>query len=127
MTSNIDEARKVADEFKKEGHFDKLKQDILSQELRGGDVQGTIEQVIRDKVATVVKDMVAEDENLIFKNRGSTSALIESQIFKDGYKKLGEGQNGVNVEDYIHDTLNDPLLSSRIKEKLQQMIGSDIK
>ncbi|QLL33902.1 hypothetical protein HG536_0F02270 [Torulaspora globosa] len=125
MNSNIDEAKKLADEFKREGYFDKLKQKILSQELNNGEAETTIEQIIRHKVDTIVKGMVADDENLVFKNRGSTSALIESQLFKDNYKKLSEGNGALNVDEYIQEQLNDKLLRSHIKEKLEALANNN--
>lgn len=124
MDSNVDEAKKLADEFKREGHFDKLKQQILSQELKPGVAETTIEQIIKRKVETIVKDMVVDDENLVFKNRGSTSALIESQLFKDNYKKLSEGDDGFNVDEYIQEQLNDTVLRSQVKEKLDALAGN---
>lgn len=123
MDANVDEARKLADEFKKEGHFDRLKHDILSQPLHQDDSSSTVEQAVRAKVNAVVKRMVEEDENLIFKNRGTTSALIESQIFKDGYKDLSEGNDGLNVEEYIQEKLNEPALRDQLKERLDEMVS----
>ncbi|QLQ78445.1 hypothetical protein HG537_0A06920 [Torulaspora globosa] len=125
MNSNVDEARKLADEFKREGYFDKLKQKILSQEVNNGDADTAIEQIIRRKVDSIVKSMVTDDENLVFKNRGSTSALIESQLFKDNYKRLSEGDDGLNVDEYIQEQLNDKLLRSQIKEKLETLANND--
>lgn len=125
MSSNVDEAKRLADEFKKEGHFDKLKQKILSQELNNGDAETPVEQIIRHKVDSIVKGMVADDENLVFKNRGSTSALIESQLFKDNYKKLSEGTDGLNLDEYIQEQLNDGLLRSQIKETLESLAGNN--
>ena len=122
MASNSDEARRLADEFKKEGHFDKLKHDILSQELKQGESSTSVEQTIRAKVNALVRAMVAEDENLIFKNRGSTSALIESQIFKDGYKARSQGEGGLNVEEYIQEKLNEPALQDHVREKIEEMV-----
>lgn len=121
MNSNVDEARKLADEFKREGHFDKLKQEILSQELNEGGTDISVEQLIRRKVDAIVRGMVADDENLAFKNRGSTSALIESQLFKDNYKKLSEGEDGFNVDEFIQEQLNATALRAQIKDKLDDL------
>ncbi|KAH9200056.1 complex proteins associated with Set1p component shg1-domain-containing protein [Zygosaccharomyces rouxii] len=92
---NADDARKLADEFKREGYFDQLKRDILTQKHDNDELP--LEQSIRNNVASVVRKMVTDDENLIFKNRGSTSALIEAQLFKQGYKRLGEGEDGIQA------------------------------
>lgn len=120
MASNVDEARRLADEFKRQGHFDRLKHGILSQQLQQGDASTSVEQIIRAKVNALVRNMVAEDENLIFKNRGSTSALIESQIFKDGYQELSQGDDGLNVEEYIQEKLNEAALRDEVREKLEE-------
>lgn len=119
MASNIDEARKLADQFKREGHLDKLKQEILSKEWDQNNSTKTVEQTIRTKVSTVVKNMVTEDENLIFKNRGSTSALIEAQLFKEGYKKLTDSDDGIKLDEYMHKTLHDPILIEQIQKNLE--------
>ena len=78
----IDPAVKIADEFKKRGFFDEAKNSILAQPI--SDVEPTtLEQFIRERVSSTVAAMVRGDESLIFKNRGSTSALIEGQLVKD--------------------------------------------
>lgn len=122
MASNIDEARKLADQFKREGYLDKLKQEILSKEWDQNNSNKTVEQIIRTKVSTVVKNMVNEDENLIFKNRGSTSALIEAQLFKEGYKKLTDNDDGIKLDEYMHSTLHDPMLIEQIEKNLELML-----
>ncbi|AQZ15695.1 SHG1 (YBR258C) [Zygosaccharomyces parabailii] len=119
----IDQARKLADEFKREGHFDKLKRAILTQKY--GDANEPIEQSIKNNVATVVRQMVAEDENLIFRNRGSTSALIEAQLFKQGYRKLEEGESGIQLEEYLRSTLKDPQLVQEIRNNLLTLEQKD--
>lgn len=117
--SGNDEARRLADEFKRKGYFDKLKHDILTQNYETADEP--VEQAIKNNVAAVVRQMVVEDENLIFRNRGSTSALIEAQLFKQGYRKLGEGKNGIQLEEYLNTTLKDPQLIQDISDKLASM------
>lgn len=114
---SADDARKLADEFKREGYFDQLKRDVLTRNHENDELP--LEQSIRNNVADIVKKMVAEDENLIFKNRGSTSALIEAQLFKQGYKKLREGPKGIELEEYLHKVLNDSELTQGIKDKLE--------
>lgn len=115
---SIDDARKLADEFKREGYFDQLKRDVLTQ--KHGNDELPLEQSIRNTVTDIVKKMVTEDENLIFKNRGSTSALIEAQLFKQGYKRLGEGDNGIQLEEYLHKVMNNSELTQDIKNKLNR-------
>lgn len=61
--------------------------------------------------------MVKNDETLIFKNRGSTSALIEAQLFKDGYEKLNNEE--FDLEKFIdQETIDNKGLQQRIKEML---------
>ncbi|GAV52387.1 hypothetical protein ZYGR_0AG03780 [Zygosaccharomyces rouxii] len=120
---SADDARRLADEFKREGYFDQLKRDVLTQKHENDELP--LEQSIRNNVADVVRKMVAEDENLIFKNRGSTSALIEAQLFKQGYKRLGEGENGIQLEEYLHKVLDDSELTQDIKNKLNGLGPTD--
>ncbi|GAV47375.1 hypothetical protein ZYGR_0H02160 [Zygosaccharomyces rouxii] len=120
---NADDARKLADEFKREGYFDQLKRDILTQKHDNDELP--LEQSIRNNVASVVRKMVTDDENLIFKNRGSTSALIEAQLFKQGYKRLGEGEDGIQLEEYLNKVLNDSELTQGIKDKLNGLRPTD--
>ena len=88
--------------------------------------------MLRDRVASVVKEMVNEDEDLIFKNRGLTSALIESQLVKDNYSKLnnknddnyGNDARKFELDAYIHSKLQDPELLEMIKKQLGEAAGS---
>ena len=92
----------------------------------------SFEQALRKRVASTVKEMVNEDEELIFKNRGLTSALIESQLVKDNYLKLGskmEGDNGdgekkFDLDVYVRSKLQDPKLLEMIKGQLQETLNS---
>lgn len=118
----VDQAHVLAEKFKKLGYLDKIKQDILTKELESNDGHGNIQDSIKKKVASMVNEMVNVDENLIFKNRGSTSALIEAQIFKNGYKKLGEGEGGIKLDDYILKSVNDERLIDDMKEKIRCLI-----
>lgn len=120
MSSSADKARDLADLFKMEGHFDKLKESILSRSA--DDAGNSVAQLIRNEVSTVVRGMVLEDENLIFKNRGSTSALIESRLLKGSYEKLGHIYQGRNVEEYVQAALHDPNLLQQIERNLQNML-----
>ncbi|CCD23498.1 Shg1p NDAI_0B04630 [Naumovozyma dairenensis CBS 421] len=131
-----DPAKEFAEAFKKQGYFDQLKREILSKNWKSNndDDDGTntttsvtVEQTIKNKVADSVKDMVDKDPNLIFKNRGTTSALIEAQLFKDDYKKLSEGDNKILLTDFIQQTLNDQELTDGIISKLESIIPDDKK
>lgn len=122
-TYNANDARRLADEFKREGYFDQLKRNILARGPENDEL--SLEQSIRNNVADVVKQMIADDENLIFKNRGSTSALIEAQLFKQGYRRLGEGENGIQLEEHLQRTLNNPELINEIRDKLTRIASTD--
>ncbi|EDO16443.1 hypothetical protein Kpol_1066p7 [Vanderwaltozyma polyspora DSM 70294] len=124
MSDEVDKAQEAVERFKRQGYFDKIKQDILNKQLYE-ESNLSVQEMIRDKVGKIVKDMVSEDENLIFKNRGSTSALIEAQIFKDGYKKLQEGENGIKLDEYIDNSLSDKILLEDIKSKLYGLIEEE--
>ena len=124
--NDVNKAEKLAELFKKQGYFDKLRNNILSQEL-GQHLDDTKEQntsfeeAIQKRVAMVVKDFVSRDENLIFKNRGTTSALLEAQIIKDNYKKLGEGDDGIDIERIIQKSLQSPDTINEIKNTLNKL------
>ena len=76
--------------------------------------------------------MVKQDEELISKNRGLTSALIESQLVKDNYSKLNskndksndDGAKKFELDVYIHSKLQDPKLLEMIKRQLQETLVS---
>lgn len=98
MAYNQEDSKRLSDKYKKEGHFDKLKREILSNPWNNTEENSeSFEQALRKRVASTVKEMVNEDEELIFKNRGLTSALIESQLVKDNYLKLGSKMEGIMV------------------------------
>ncbi|CAI4059307.1 hypothetical protein N7582_001338 [Saccharomyces uvarum] len=133
MAYGVEDGKKLSDKYKKEGHFDKLKRDILSNTWNGTEEGNkSFEQMLRDRVASVVKEMVNEDEDLIFKNRGLTSALIESQLVKDNYSKLnnknddnyGNDARKFELDAYIHSKLQDPELLEMIKKQLGEAAGS---
>lgn len=112
----IDPAVKIADEFKKRGFFDEAKNSILAQPI--SDVEPTtLEQFIRERVSSTVAAMVRGDESLIFKNRGSTSALIEGQLVKDGYEKLNTST--VKIDSTLRRALEDPEFKSRVISQLR--------
>ncbi|CAI4056071.1 Shg1p SKDI_02G3670 [Saccharomyces kudriavzevii IFO 1802] len=134
MVYNEEDSKKLFDRYKKEGHFDKLKRDILSSPWDDtGEGNESFEQMLRERVAITVKKMVNEDEELIFKNRGLTSALIESQLVKDSYSKLNDKNDKNNGDDakkfeldaYIRSKLQDPKLLEMIKSQLQETVSSN--
>ncbi|CAI4283118.1 BCN_G0004710.mRNA.1.CDS.1 [Saccharomyces cerevisiae] len=133
MAYNQEDSKRLSDKYKKEGHFDKLKREILSNPWNDTEENSeSFEQALRKRVASTVKEMVNEDEELIFKNRGLTSALIESQLVKDNYLKLGskmEGDNGdgekkFDLDVYVRSKLQDPKLLEMIKGQLQETLNS---
>lgn len=133
MAYNEEDSKKLSDKYKKEGHFDKLKREILSNPWDSTEKNsGSFEQVLRERVASTVKEMVNEDEELIFKNRGLTSALIESQLVKDKYSKLssnidmanGDATKRFELDEYVRTKLQDPKLLEMIKRQLQETLDS---
>lgn len=115
--NEYDPAKELTDNFKKKGHFDKIKQEIVVKELSKDGNGGTVEQFVKQRVTQIVNGMVKNDETLIFKNRGSTSALIEAQLFKDGYEKLNNEE--FDLEKFIdQETIDNKGLQQRIKEML---------
>lgn len=115
--NEYDPAKELTDNFKKKGYFDKIKQEIVVKELSKDGNGGTVEQFVKQRVAQIVNGMVKNDETLIFKNRGSTSALIEAQLFKDGYEKLNNEE--FDLEKFIdQETIDNKALQQRIKEML---------
>ncbi|QLG72116.1 hypothetical protein HG535_0C04700 [Zygotorulaspora mrakii] len=126
MSHNRDKASDLAEQFKREGHFDRLKEQILSRSLAEQNGE-TVVQTIRSEVSAIVRNMVLEDDNLLFKNRGSTSALIESQLLKDGYQKLTENGKGIKVDEYVSTSLSDPELLEQVKGNLMTILQSNEK
>ncbi|QHS71816.1 Shg1p [Saccharomyces paradoxus] len=133
MAYNEEDSKKLSEKYKKEGHFDKLKREILSNPWDSTEKNSeSFEQVLRERVASTVKEMVNEDEELIFKNRGLTSALIESQLVKDKYSKLsskidmdnGDATKRFELDEYVHSKLQDPKLLEMIKGQLQETLDS---
>ncbi|KAK5780771.1 Shg1p PWA37_003424 [Arxiozyma heterogenica] len=130
VQNQVDQARELANQFKKQGHFDKLKSEILSRESNiktkeNVTVPGSLETVLKNVTTSIVKDMVSKDEDLIFKNRGSTSALLEAQLLKDDYKKFGEGKNGIELNRYLQSCINDPDLYETIYKELAQLVSKE--
>ena len=133
MAYNEEDSKKLSEKYKKEGHFDKLKREILSNPWDSTEKNSeSFEQVLRERVASTVKEMVNEDEELIFKNRGLTSALIESQLVKDKYSKLsskidmdnGDATKRFELDEYVRSKLQDPKLLEMIKGQLQETLDS---
>lgn len=113
---NDDPALALSESFKKQGHLDKLKKEILAKPLNGT----TFEDFIKTQVQNLVHKMVQEDESLIFKNRGSTSALLEASLFKNGYEKLDQGD--ISVDKFI----NENLQNESLKESIKNLINKEI-
>ena len=66
IQNQVDQARELANQFKKQGHFDKLKFDILSRESNiktkgNGISSGSLETILKDLTTSIVKDMVYKD------------------------------------------------------------------
>lgn len=56
MVYNEEDSKKLFDRYKKEGHFDKLKRDILSSPWDDtGEGNESFEQMLRERVASTVK------------------------------------------------------------------------
>lgn len=126
IQNQVDQARELANQFKKQGHFDKLKFDILSRESNiktkgNGISSGSLETILKDLTTSIVKDMVYKDEELIFKNRGPTSALLEAQLLKDDYKKFTEDKNGIDLNKYLQSCISDPALYEIVYNELAQL------
>ena len=118
------DAVKLAESFKKQGYLDKLKNEILRTKTENsGDAQmsQTFEEAVKKTVAETVKQMVSENENMIFKNRGTTSALIETQVLKDEYAMLRNDQIGIDIQKFISDKIMDNGLKEEIGNALNQL------
>lgn len=111
---SLDPAKYLAETFKKEGHLDSLKNEILSQNVEG-DI--SLDEFIKSRVRDLVRDRVNEDESLIFKNRGTTTALLEGQLFKDGFKSLNT--SNIDVEKLLSDSLDDATTRQKIRTILE--------
>ncbi|SMN19253.1 similar to Saccharomyces cerevisiae YBR258C SHG1 Subunit of the COMPASS (Set1C) complex [Maudiozyma saulgeensis] len=124
-TISFDEqgAQKLAEQFKKHGYLDRLKKEILSSKLEqdtdSADTK-TFEDSVKEQVKSMVKEMVREDENLIFKNRGTTTALIESKMLKD-YKLLEDNQSGIDIKNYIEEKLKNPKMHDDIRKNVENL------
>ncbi|CAL9736265.1 COMPASS component Shg1p [Monosporozyma servazzii] len=130
MVSQADQARELAEHFKKHGYFDRLKSEILSREsniITNGNVRSSesLEKILKELTAITVKDMVEKDEELIFKNRGPTSALVEAQLLKDNYKKFNEHEDGIDLSRYLSGCLQDPSLYDTIYKEMDQLSAKE--
>ncbi|AAS53982.1 AFR611Cp [Eremothecium gossypii ATCC 10895] len=115
-----DPAVALAEAFKRKGYLDKLKLSILTEPAHPGTpCSESLEHLIKGRVQKLIRDMVAKDESLLFKNRGSTSAVLEAQLFKSGYNVLNDGD--LCVDKLIDEKLHDPTLTAQITELLKQM------
>lgn len=115
------DAVKLAELFKKQGHLDKLKNEILRSKLANSEDSEdsqTFEETVKKAVAETVKQMVSEDESMIFKNRGTTSALIETRVLKDEYAVLKNDQSGTDIQKFISENLRDGKLKEEIRNEL---------
>lgn len=126
MPNQVDQARELAEQFKKQGYFDRLKSEILSRDsniITNGNVRSSesLEKILKDLTTSTVKDMVNKDEELIFKNRGPTSALVEAQLLKNNYRKFNEGQNGIDLNRYLEGCMQDPALGDPVHKEIQQL------
>ncbi|CCE64757.1 hypothetical protein TPHA_0I02560 [Tetrapisispora phaffii CBS 4417] len=121
MSGDTDKAQELADLFKKHGYFDKLKQDILNKRIENGEQSAQLQELVKLKVAQIVNEMVNSNEDLIFKNRGSTTALIEGQIVKDGYAKLNTGENGINLTEVIEESMSSEDMKNDIFKVLENL------
>lgn len=119
QNESLDPAKDLADAFKKEGHLDKMKNEILSQNLKD---DMNLEQFIREQVKKLVRSKVQEDESLVFKNRGTTTALLEGQLFKDGFKPLNTAE--VDIENLLEVSLNSNVLEKQIRDILEAKIDN---
>lgn len=119
QNESLDPAKDLADAFKKEGHLDKMKNEILSQNLKD---DMNLEQFIREQVKKLVRSKVQEDESLVFKNRGTTTALLEGQLFKDGFKSLNTAE--VDIENLLDVSLNSNVLEKQIRDILEAEIDN---
>ncbi|KAG0679761.1 COMPASS component SHG1 [Kluyveromyces marxianus] len=119
QNESLDPAKDLADAFKKEGHLDKMKNEILSQNLKD---DMNLEQFIRERVKKLVRSKVQEDESLVFKNRGTTTALLEGQLFKDGFKSLNTAE--VDIENLLDVSLNSNVLEKQIRDILEAKIDN---
>lgn len=130
MVNQVDPARELAEQFKKQGYFDRLKSEILSREsniITNENVRSSesLEKILKDLTAATVKNMVEQDEELIFKNRGPTSALVEAQLLKNNYKKFSEHENGIDLTRYINGCLQDPSLYDTIYKEMEQLSAKE--
>ncbi|CDO95304.1 unnamed protein product [Kluyveromyces dobzhanskii CBS 2104] len=115
---SLDPANDLAEAFKKEGHLDSLKKEILSQNVQDNI---NLEEFIKSRVRELVSDKVREDESLIFKNRGTTTALLEGQLFKEGFKNINLPT--IDAEKLLNDSLNDEALKQKIIAILDSSYG----
>lgn len=118
-----DEPRDLTEQFKKAGNFDRLKLEILSRKVSGSDK--TLQVALKESVAAIVNQLVSEDEEILFKNRGSTSALIEAQLMKRNYEKIANAPSGIDIEKFVNEALADPELLEKIENEVAEMINTE--
>lgn len=130
VQNQVDQARELANQFKKQGLFDKLKLEIISRKSNivtreNGTLSDSLETVLKNLTTSIVKEMVYKDEDLIFKNRGPTSALLEAQLLKDDYKRLNEGKDGIDLNKYLQSCINDPALYDIVYKELEELAAKE--
>ncbi len=124
-STNNDEAVELAELFKKHGYLDKLKNEIITKHINDPNDETktmTLEEAVKQEVKRVVHNMVKEDETLIFKNRGTTTALIETQISKDNYQLLHNDTSGIDIHNFVKDSIQHEESSNSIMEHLKELM-----
>lgn len=119
----MDPAQQIADQFKLKGHLDKIKKDILTKDVTAQNT--SMEELIKRIVSDMVKQMVEKDEELIFKNRASTSAELESRITKNYYSLLDKSNKQISLNGYINYNIQDPKLKESIRSKLKELLENN--
>lgn len=123
--SDQDEAVLLAELFKKQGYLDKLKNEIITKHITNPNDATksiTFEDAVKEEVKRTVRSMVENDENLIFKNRGTTTALIETRISKDDYQLLRGEASGIDIHNFVKENIQNTDVSEGVLRTLTDLM-----
>lgn len=118
----MDPAQDLTNQFKLKGHLDEIKKELLTRKISD---KTPMEELIKRIVSDIVKQMVEKNEELLFKNRATTSAELELQITKDYYSLLDRSNKEISLNRYIKFNMKDPELRRLIRFTVEELLANN--
>ena len=108
----------IIEKYKREGHFDNKRRELFEKFTSNNENSEKLSKLLEK----VIKIKISKDPDIIFKNNGKISAIIQTELVKRHISKKNSDNNNNNN----NNNNNDKIINSSIKENNNKSEESDL-